>query len=121
MFGKPGASAMAQYRRRRAAEWTNFLRTLPLRLGAVAAAGLLAGTLAHHSGLTAPAAAIVASGLGFLLRFRVSAETTAWRRGAKGERRTARRLRRLGQTWSVFHDLAIPGSRANTGRWWISD
>jgi hypothetical protein len=79
----------------------------------VAAAGLLAGTLARHAGLAAPAAAIVAGGLGFLLRFRVSVDTTAWRRGAKGEQRTARRLRRLGRGWIVFHDLAVPGSRAN--------
>jgi hypothetical protein len=113
VFGKPGASAMAQYRRRRATEWTDYLRTLPLRLGAVAAAGLLAGTLARPSGLAAPAAILAAGGLAFLLRFRVSAETTAWRRGAKGERHTARRLRRLGRGWTVFHDLAIPGSRAN--------
>jgi Nuclease-related domain len=113
VFGTPGASAMAQYRRRRAAEWTDFLRTLPLRLGAVVAAGLLAGTLARHSGLAAPVAATVVGGLGFLLRFRVSAETTAWRRGAKGEQRTACRLRRLGRAWTIFHDLAIPGSRAN--------
>src|SRR6266511_5361042 len=59
IFGTPGGSAMAQYRRRRAAEWTDFLRTLPLRLAGVAAAGLLTGTLARHSGLAAPAAAIV--------------------------------------------------------------
>src|SRR6266536_1597320 len=64
VFGTPGASAMAQYRRRRTAEWTAFLRTLPLRLGAVTAAGLLAGLLARPSGLAAPAAAIVAGGLG---------------------------------------------------------
>jgi hypothetical protein len=113
VFGKPGASAMAQYRRRRAAEWTDYLRTLPLRLGAIAAAALLAGTLARHAGLAAPAAILAAGGLAFLLRFRVSAETTAWRRGAKGEQLTARRLRRRGRGWTVFHDLAIPGSRAN--------
>ncbi len=113
VFGTPGASAMTQYRRRRAAEWADYLRTLPLRLAAVAAATLLAGLLARHSGLAAPAAILAAAGLAFLLRFRVSAETTAWRRGAKGEQRTARRLRRLGRGWVVFHDLAIPGSRAN--------
>jgi hypothetical protein len=56
VFGRPGASATAQYRRRRAAEWTDYLRTLPLRLGAVAAAALLAGTLTRPSGLAAPAA-----------------------------------------------------------------
>jgi Nuclease-related domain len=113
VFGTPGASAMAQYRRHRAAEWADYLRTLPLRLGAVAVAALLTGMLARHSGLTAPAALLAAGGLAFLLRFRVSAETTAWRRGARGEQRIARRLRRLGRGWTVFHDLAIPGSRAN--------
>src|SRR6266542_1366074 len=58
VFGKPGASAVTQYRRRRAAEWADYRRTLFLRLA-------------------------------------------------------ARRLRRLGRGWTVFHDLAIPGSRAN--------
>ena len=39
---------------------------------------------------------------------------TAWRRGAKGERRTARLLDRLTRDgFVVFHDLAIPGSPAN--------
>lgn len=113
VFGKPGASAMSQYRRRRAAEWTDYRRTLPLRLGAVAAAALLVGIFAWPLGLAIPAAAVIAGGLAFLLRFRVSADTTTWRRGAKGERRTARRLRRLGRGWAVFHDLAIPGSHAN--------
>jgi Nuclease-related domain len=113
MFGTPGASAMAQYRRHRAAEFADYLRTLPLRLAGVTVAGILAGLLTRPSGFAALAAAIVAAGLGFLLRFRVSAETRAWRRGAKGEQRTARRLRRLGCAWTVFHDLAIPGSRAN--------
>src|SRR6266511_5539477 len=70
VFGKPGASAMAQYRRRRAAEWTDYLRTLPLRLGGVAAAALLAAMLARHSGLAAPAAVTVAGGLALLLRLR---------------------------------------------------
>jgi hypothetical protein len=113
VFGKPGASAMTQYRRRRAAEWAYYRRTLPLRVGAVTAAALVLGIFAWPLGLAIPAAAVVAGGLAFLLRFRVSADTTAWRRGAKGERLTARRLRRLGRGWTVFHDLAVPGSRAN--------
>jgi hypothetical protein len=111
VFGKPGASATSQYRRRRAAELSDYLRTLPL-LGAVAAA-LLAGLLARSTGLGTSTALGAAGGLAYLLRFRTSADTGAWRRGAKGERRTARRLHRLGRGWTVFHDLAIPGSRAN--------
>jgi hypothetical protein len=48
------------------------------------------------------------------LRFRLSEQVTAWRRGAAGERRTARRLERLrGEGYVVFHDLALPGSPAN--------
>jgi hypothetical protein len=38
----------------------------------------------------------------------------AWRRGAKGERRTAKRLRPLTQRgWVVLHDRAIPGFPGN--------
>jgi hypothetical protein len=86
---------------------------LPLRFGAVTAAALVVGMFAWPLRLAIPAAAVGGGGLAFLLRFHVSADTTAWRRGAKGERLTARRLRRLGRGWTVFHDLAIPGSRAN--------
>jgi hypothetical protein len=121
VFGTPGASAMAQYRRRRAAELADYLRTLPLRLAGITAAGLLAALLAQSFGLAVPAAIGAAGGLAYLLRFRVSADTAAWRCGAKGERLTAHRLRRLGRGWTVLHDLAIPGSRANAGRWRISD
>jgi hypothetical protein len=52
--------------------------------------------------------------LTWLLRFRVSPDALAWRRGAAGERRTARLLSRLEQRgWVVLHDLAVPGSPAN--------
>jgi hypothetical protein len=115
-FGAPGASAMAYYQRARASEWAGFLRTLPWRLVGVVAAGGLAGTLAHGAGprLAGPAAAVAAAALGWRLRFRVTRETAAWRRGARGERRTARQLRKLVRAgWTVLHDLAIPHSRAN--------
>ena len=43
-----------------------------------------------------------------------SQDARNWARGARGERRTARQLRRLTRHgWIVFHDLAIPGSGAN--------
>jgi Nuclease-related domain len=58
----------------------------------------------------------VAAGRGWLLRFRSSPDTVAWRRGAAGERRTARLLGPLERRgWAVLHDLAIPGSKANIG------
>jgi hypothetical protein len=55
---------------------------------------------------------VVAVGWG--LRFRPSPDASAWRRGAAGERRTARLLGPLErQGWAVLHDLAVPGSPAN--------
>jgi hypothetical protein len=51
---------------------------------------------------------------GWGLRFRPSPDADAWRRGAAGERRTARLLSQLErQGWAVLHDLAAPGSQAN--------
>jgi hypothetical protein len=114
--GRPGASVHAEYRRRRALERANWTRSLPWRIAAVLAAGLLAGLLAaqlapHQAPLAVVAAA---AGLGWRLRFRPSPDTLAWRRGARGERRTARLLAPLERHgWAVLHDLAIPGSAAN--------
>jgi len=115
-FGCPGASAHAYYRRRRAAEWTLYQRTLPWRLATVALAGLLAGLAVRQAApaLAGWAAALAAAVVGWRLRFRVSQDARNWRHGARGERRTARQLRRLTRHgWAVFHDLAIPGSGAN--------
>jgi hypothetical protein len=54
----------------------------------------------------------VAAGWGLL--FRPSPNAVAWRRGAVGERHTARLLAWLErQGWAVLHDLAVPGRRAN--------
>jgi hypothetical protein len=114
--GRPGASAQAEYRRRRAAERARWTRSLPWRAGAVLAVGIVAGLLGPQlapdlAGLLAVAAA---AGLGWRLRFRPSADTLAWRRGATGERRTARLLGPLERRgWAVLHDLTIPGSAAN--------
>jgi hypothetical protein len=114
--GRPGASAQHEYRRRRAAERASWTRGLPWRAGAVLAVGVAAGLLGAQlapdlAGLLAVAAA---AGLGWRLRFRPSADILAWRRGAAGERRTARRLASLERRgWAVLHDLAIPGTQAN--------
>jgi len=115
--GRPGASAIAQYRRRRAADWYAWRATLPWRLAGVLAAGVGAAVATmvmvgpSLARLAGPAAAI---GLAWLLRFRPSPATLAWRAGAQGERRTARLLAPLGQRgYEVFHDLAVPGSAAN--------
>jgi hypothetical protein len=114
--GRPGASAQGEYRRRRADERARWTRGLPWRVGAVLAVGVAAGLLGAQlapdlAGLLAVAAA---AGLGWRLRFRPSTDILAWRRGAAGERRTARLLASLERRgWAVLHDLAIPGTQAN--------
>jgi hypothetical protein len=114
--GQPGASADATYRRRRAVEWAAWTRSLPWRAALVLAAGAGVGLMAAQVAprLAGSAGLLAAAVLAWVLRFRVSLETSAWGRGAAGERRTARLLRRLEQRgWVVLHDLAVPGSRAN--------
>jgi hypothetical protein len=114
--GQPGASAQATYRRRRAAEWAAWTRSLPWRAAAVLAAGAGAAVLTTQLAprLAGPAGLLASAALAWVLRFRISPETGAWRRGAAGERRTARLLSHLEQRgWVVLHDLAIPGSQAN--------
>jgi hypothetical protein len=114
--GRPGASAHAQYRSRRATELAAWTHSLPWRMGAVLAVGLAIWLLAtqvvpHRAAL---AGITVAAGLAWRLRFRSSPATVAWRRGAAGERRTARLLAPLERCgWAVLHDLAIPGTPAN--------
>jgi hypothetical protein len=90
--GRPGGSAQARWRQERVVEWAGWTRTLPWRAAVILGAG--------------------ATGWG--LRFRPSPNAAALRRGAVGERRTARRLAALERHgWAVLHDLAVPGSTAN--------
>jgi hypothetical protein len=114
--GRPGASAKAEYQRRRAAEWAGWARTLPWRVAAVLAAGVAAGLFAAQAapGRGGLGGVVVSVGLAWALRFRPSSDALAWRRGVAGERRTARVLAPLERRgWAVLHDLAIPGSAAN--------
>jgi hypothetical protein len=100
----------------RAAEWAAWTRTLPWRVAATLAIGAGGGVLGS---LLAPRLGLVLGGLtataaGWGLRFRPSPDAAAWRRGAAGERRTARLLSPLERHgWTVLHDLAVPGSRVN--------
>jgi hypothetical protein len=115
-LGSPGRSALAEYRRRRALELAGWARSLAWRAPLVAAAGAVAQVLATKAGL--PQAGLVglavAALIGWRLRFRPSEQARAWQHGAHGERRTARLLDRLTRDgYVVFHDLAVPGSRAN--------
>jgi Nuclease-related domain len=114
--GRPGRSAQARWRQLRAAERAAWTRTLPWRvavtLGIGAAGGVLGRMLAPRLGLVLGGLAAVVAG--WRLRFRPSTDAAAWRRGAAGERRTARLLGPLERHgWAVLHDLALPGSRAN--------
>jgi Nuclease-related domain len=114
--GRPGGSAQARWRQQRAVEWAAWTRTLPWRvafiLGVGAAGGVVGSLPAPRLGLVLGGLAATAAGWG--LRFRTSPDAVAWRRGAAGERRTARLLSHLEQQgWVVLHDLAVPGSRAN--------
>jgi hypothetical protein len=65
--GHPGASAHAEYQRRRATEWAAWTHSLPWRTGAVLAVGLAAWLLATQvvSHLAALAGVTVAAGLGW--------------------------------------------------------
>jgi hypothetical protein len=115
-IGSPGRSALAAYRQRRGEERAGWARSLAWRAPLVAAAGLAGDLLATQLGLPwAWLVGLVAAVLvGWRLRFRPSEQVTAWRRGAAGERRTARLLDRLTRDgYVVFHDLAVPGSQAN--------
>jgi Nuclease-related domain len=114
--GRPGGSAQARWRRLRSAEWAAWTRALPWRvaviLGIGAVGGVLGSLLAPRLELVLGGLAAVAAGWG--LRFRSSRDAVAWRRGAAGERRTARLLDPLERHgWVVLHDLAVPDSRAN--------
>lgn len=109
MSGRAGASALAVYRAARRRRWT--------RVGA--AVLLLAAALAVHREAAPTAVALVFAGAG--LSSLVAAfsggsgrDPDRWRRGAEGERLTARLLDALpSRRWAVWHDLAVPGSRAN--------
>jgi Nuclease-related domain len=114
--GRPGGSAKARWRQMRAVEWAAWTRSLPWRVaatvGAAAAGAVLGSLLTPRLALVLGALAAVAAGWG--LRFKPSSDAVAWRRGAVGERRTARLLGPLERHgWAVLHDLALPGSRAN--------
>jgi hypothetical protein len=120
-LGSPGASAHAEYRRQRAVEWAAWTRTLPWRvaviLGMGVGGGVLGSLVAARLGLVLSGLVTVAAGWG--LRFRPGREARAWRRGAVGERRTARLLGPLERHgWAILHDLALPAAGRTSTTWW---
>jgi hypothetical protein len=70
--GRPGASAAAEYRRRRATERAAWRATVPWRVAAVLAVGMATGLLAATllPGRGGLAGMVAAAGLAWLLRFR---------------------------------------------------
>jgi Nuclease-related domain len=114
--GRPGGSAHARWRQERAGEWAVWTRSLPWRVAAILGVGAAGGVLGRLvvSRLSLVLGALAAMAAGWILRFQPSPEAVAWRRGAVGERRTARVLAALErQGWAVLHDLAVPRSQAN--------
>jgi hypothetical protein len=114
--GRPGGSAQATWRQMRAAEWADWMRTLPWRIAVTLGIGVGGGVLGRLlvPQLSLMVGVLAATAAGWGLRFRPSPEARAWRRGAAGERRTARLLGPLERHgWAVLHDLAVPRSRAN--------
>jgi Nuclease-related domain len=82
----------------------------------IAATGLAGSVLAGQASpaRAGPVGLAVSALMAWRLRFRPSEQARAWQHGATGERRTARRLRRLAREgYVVFHDLAMPDSPAN--------
>ncbi|WP_158578749.1 nuclease-related domain-containing protein [Spongiactinospora rosea] len=104
-----GASAYARYRAELAAGRP---RRLVIR-GIVAAVAAVVGwiVLGFEGGLLFALAAAVAD---TVYQWRRHEAVRTWRRGARGERRTARQLRRLEAAgYLVLHDRALPTGRAN--------
>ncbi|GAA2212902.1 hypothetical protein GCM10009850_083640 [Nonomuraea monospora] len=78
---------------------------------AVAAFAAVTWAWTWQAGLLAAAVAALAD---TVQRWRVHSAAAAWRKGALGERATARRLRALEPAgYTVLHDRALPRSRAN--------
>lgn len=116
---KAGKSARAEYERRNAKYRSEWWATLPKRLLILVGLSLLAGVIGGRilgylgsPGLGWIFAVTAAIGLGRAL-FRPAKDVEAWRRGAEGEEKTERWLSKLPPEYSVLHDLAIPGSKAN--------
>ncbi len=115
-YGSPGRSALATYRQQRSRERAGWARSAGWLAATIVAAGVLAGVLVRAAGLDwlVLPVGLTAAAAGWQLRFRVSRDTRAWRDGSRGERATARLLRRLHRHGHVvFHDIGIPGTPAN--------
>jgi hypothetical protein len=116
-YGTPGATAQAEYQRRRQVEHAAWAHTRPLRIAATVLAGLGGLLVAAVADLPLPALAVTlltTAAAWWRLRFRPSPEAQAWRRRAAGERHVARLLDPLAkQGWGVEHDLPVRSAKGN--------
>lgn len=111
--GRPGASAHAEYVRRRALHDARVRAERPAVLIA-GAVGVGMGVWFAGSDMAKLAIFVGVVGLFVLGRlFVVPQHVTAWRAGADGESRTARALDGLGGGFIVVHDRRVPGTKAN--------
>jgi Nuclease-related domain len=115
--GRPGASALAAYQRRRQQELEAWRQGWWWRAGALAAAtiggGLLIG-LTVGAWMGWPMALAAALATGWRLRFRPSTEASVWHRQAATQRRTADALQPLKREGHlVLHDVTLPGWSAS--------
>jgi len=101
-----GASARARYRAELALGRS---RRLVVRGVAAAAAGVVVGLLDWRLGASGALALAGAD----TARVYTRNPAAPWRKGARGERATARLLASLGAGYAVLHDRTIPRSRAN--------
>jgi hypothetical protein len=117
--GEAGQSALARYRVLRARRRRRAVVGVALLTGVFFAAVVGNGSSygPHPGGV--PLALLVLAGAGTLALGRAlsgpgARDIDRWRRGAAGERRTAELLDGLSsRRWAVWHDLPVPGSRAN--------
>lgn len=112
-----GTSALAMYRATRRRRRLRLAISLLLVAGAAAAAAAaVAATHTTHR-LAWPIAAALAAGAALCAastRVGTLRDPDRWRRGAEGEQCTAELLDTLpARRWTVWHDLRVPGSRAN--------
>lgn len=108
---RPGAGASAAARAAQLHAAGRRQRLIVRVVAALAAAVLGWLLLGWLAALVFAAAAALADTLRVARRWD---DAAAWRKGAAGERRTARLLRPLERAgYTVLHDRALPGSRAN--------
>lgn len=116
-----GTSAQEEYRRRVSMRRLVRLAAAGAGLAAVGSGAAIASGVAPGSGVatgaTPPVLGLVVAGAALIaaaVRAFGGADVERWYRGAVGERATAALLSSLpDRRWSVHHDLAVPGSRAN--------